>query len=227
MLKTYVRDVTPQMLQKIFDTLGHTPSARRHLIIFTKSVFAYAQKLGLIDKSPVASFSLRKPIPRERVLTESELKDLWHSSASETLTTMLRLMILTGQRRGEIQHLTLDGDIAHLKAEHSKNKKSHLFPVGPLAIELLTHDRKYTNWHGGKPSLAPGMPHWTYHDLRRTFATIHAQIGTPPYIIERTLNHTAGSLSPIALTYNRFKYMDEMREAMHKYEAHILKIVEQ
>jgi integrase len=33
------------------------------------------------------------------------------------------------------------------------------------------------------------------HDLRRTFASIHASIGTPIHIIEKLLNHVSGQLS--------------------------------
>lgn len=65
------------------------------------------------------------------------------------------------------------------------------------------------------------------HDLRRTFATIHASIGTPPHITDRLLNHLSGSrtLSPIAKIYNRYSYLKEMRTALEKYEHHLFKIV--
>lgn len=43
-----------------------------------------------------------------------------------------------------------------------------------------------------------GVTNWTLHDLRRTFATMHAQIGTPPHVTERMLNHITGTLTPIA-----------------------------
>ena len=225
MLKVHVQDVTPQMLQDIFDKLRNTPPARNHLIIFTKMVFKFAQRMGLIAFSPAAGFQLRTFEPRDRVLTDAEIKKVWDSATTPRLGTVTRLLILTGQRRTEIQHLTLDGDIATLKAEHSKNRKAHQFPVGALAQELLKRDRKFSGWTKGKESLASDMPHWTFHDLRRTFATKHAELGTPPHIIERILNHSSGSLSQIARTYNRFKYLDEMRLAMHTYEQHIMKIV--
>ena len=63
------------------------------------------------------------------------------------------------------------------------------------------------------------------HDLRRTFATIHAKLGTPPHIIERLLNHATGQISGVALTYNRYAYIKEMKAAVPKYTDHIASIV--
>jgi len=225
-IKVNVQDVTPQMLQDIFDKLKHTPPARNHLIIFTKMVFKFAQRHGLIAISPAAGFTLRSFEPRDRVLTDDELKKVWDSATTPRLGTVVRLLILTGQRRTEIQHLTLDGDIANLKAEHSKNRKAHRFPVGKMAQELLKRDRAFCGWAKGKLSLADDIPPWRLHDLRRTFATKMAELGIAPHIIERLLNHTHGTLSPIARTYNHFSYLPEMREAMDKYENHLKQVLQ-
>jgi hypothetical protein len=65
---------------------------------------------------------------------------------------------------------------------------------------------------------------WVLHDLRRTFSTIQAQLRTPPHITERLLNHVTGSLSPIARIYNRYEYLDEMREAARRFDQHIHRI---
>ena len=70
-----------------------------------------------------------------------------------------------------------------------------------------------------------GVTGWTLHDLRRTFSTIRAQIGTPPHITERLLNHLTGTLSPIARIYNRHTFADEMRSALIAYENHLRTIL--
>ena len=74
-----------------------------------------------------------------------------------------------------------------------------------------------------RPSLKP----WTIHDLRRTASTGWASLRVPPHIVERLLNHKLGSLqtegvlSAVAEVYNRYAYLDEMREAMSEWEAHV------
>ena len=59
-----------------------------------------------------------------------------------------------------------------------------------------------------------GFGTWRLHDLRRTVASRLAQLRVPPHIIEKILNHTTGTLGGVAGIYNRFGYLDEMREAM-------------
>jgi len=45
---------------------------------------------------------------------------------------------------------------------------------------------------------------WTLHDLRRSVASYHAQLGTSQIVVEKLLNHTSGGTqSPIAQVYNR------------------------
>jgi integrase len=62
---------------------------------------------------------------------------------------------------------------------------------------------------------------WTLHDLRRTFATMHAEIGTPIHVTEKLLNHSSGTLSGVAGIYNRHTYLEEMRAAVTNYDAHL------
>jgi len=65
------------------------------------------------------------------------------------------------------------------------------------------------------------LPHWTLHDLRRTFATLNAELGTAPHVTEALLNHKTGVRSPIQRIYDRYSYLPEMREAIRRYEARL------
>ena len=62
------------------------------------------------------------------------------------------------------------------------------------------------------------LEHWVLHDLRRSFATHLGEAQIEPHIIERLLNHKTGSMSPIALVYNRYAYLEQMRDAMELWE---------
>ena len=66
--------------------------------------------------------------------------------------------------------------------------------------------------------LLPNMPRWTLHDLRRTFSTMHARIGTPPHVTEALLNHKTGTRSPIQRIYDRHTYIPEMKVAIGNYD---------
>ncbi|HRE18972.1 MAG TPA: tyrosine-type recombinase/integrase [Rhodocyclaceae bacterium] len=51
---------------------------------------------------------------------------------------------------------------------------------------------------------------WTPHDLRRTAATLAGELGTPPYVIERMLNHQ--QRNPLERIYQRQSLESEQRE---------------
>jgi hypothetical protein len=69
-------------------------------------------------------------------------------------------------------------------------------------------------------------------DLRRTFATKLASLRVAPHIVERLLNHRLGTLqaggeiSAVAEVYNRHLYIDEMREAVEKWEGYLSSLLE-
>lgn len=65
---------------------------------------------------------------------------------------------------------------------------------------------------------------WTLHDLRRTYRTIHARIGTMPHIAERLVNR-ASSRSDVDDIYDRHTYLPEMALAMKNYEYYRLQNV--
>ena len=136
--------------------------------------------------------------------------------------------MLTGQRKGEIQHITLDGDLATIPSARTKNKRTHVFPVSERVKALLAKDRVFNGWGKSKARLDKQavIEPWTLHDLRRTYATIHAQLGTPPHVIEALLNHKSGIVSGVAATYNRYRYTDEMRMAVATFEAEFTRMLE-
>ena len=69
------------------------------------------------------------------------------------------------------------------------------------------------------------MASYTLHDLRRTFATIHAKIGTPIHVTEKLLNHVSGTISGVAAVYNRHSYFEEMQAAMVEYDKYINEVI--
>lgn len=61
-----------------------------------------------------------------------------------------------------------------------------------------------------KVRLAP----WRLHDLRRTFASGMARLGTPVHVVEKMLNHVSGTFGGIVAVYQRHDFADEKARAM-------------
>ena len=63
-----------------------------------------------------------------------------------------------------------------------------------------------------------GVTGYRLHDIRRTYATIHAKIGTELHVIEKLLNHQSGEISGLAAVYNKYSYQEEAKKAVANYE---------
>ena len=240
-------DITHQEAQRQLSRIT-APSEYSHCLVVAKVFFNWCRKRNYIDRNPFEGLSQHAKKARDRVLTNDELKRLW-VAANEcgTFGIILKLLMLTGQRRGEIaalRHEFFKDDICSLPSTLTKNRRDHSFPMGALGASILLSvqckepaallfaargapDRVFDGWSKGKKKIdeLSGVHNWTLHDIRRTFATRMAELGVQPHVIERMLNHSTGQISGVAGIYNRHTYFPEMREAVDFYERHIQQLV--
>jgi integrase len=242
-------EITKRDVSRILDGLLATPSEARHAFNAIRAFLRWAAANGHVDLSPLQNYpSAPKPASRARVLSPSDLKKVWNCAIAVGYPygTIIRLLILTGQRRGEIAALqrawiNKSERTISLPAAITKNNTSHTFPYGPRAAAILSGiqgesdllfpargkpDMPINRWAKSKRAFDKRcrIDPWTLHDLRRTFSTINAQISTPPHVTEAILNHLSGVSSEIQRIYDRHNYMPEMRTAIERYEAHLKEI---
>src|ERR1700689_4397268 len=84
---------------------------------------------------------LPKHTPRDRVLTDAEIKAIWNATGDgKIFSNIVRLLLLTGQRRGEIANLQTswikENEIT-IPKEITKNGREHTFPIGSMSKSLL------------------------------------------------------------------------------------------
>jgi integrase len=169
--------------------------------------FAWTIQQGLLELNPVTGTKVNEEESRDRVLTPSELRQIWHVADGD-YGAIIKLLALTGQRIGEIAGLRWseiqDGAIV-LPAERTKNGRPHVVPLSPLALQIIEAQERRegrdfifgrdgaTGFVGlqrakvrlDKRIAAAGKPinDWVPHDLRRSFAT-YAQGGLPPHLTQ-------------------------------------------
>ncbi|WP_439375788.1 tyrosine-type recombinase/integrase [Bradyrhizobium sp. DASA03120] len=255
-------------LERHFDILGklgkvtHNQIVRRLEGIKTSQEFNAALRVGrtfftwctnrrYITENPTTGIERRSVPSRTRVLSDEELKRIWiacsepHHDMPESYRTIVKLLMLTGQRKNEIAgvekiYVSHNQKSICLPDTLTKNKRQHELPLGNIALSilapLLTCDAllfpargratPFNGWSKSKKALdkVSGVGKWTLHDLRRTFRTIHARIGTPPHIAERLVNHIS-SRSDVEVIYDRHTYLPEMALAMENFERYILQHV--
>ena len=107
-------------------------------------LFGWAIDRGYLDSNPTLNIRSRAQNgARERVLSEAELVEVWRAceEASE-FGAIVRLLILTGQRRAEIGDLAwpeidLDKRQIDLPEHRTKNGRPHIVPLSDEALAVL------------------------------------------------------------------------------------------
>jgi integrase len=192
-------------------------------------VFRWGIDEGYCKANPVEHTRRRKEKPRERVLSVAELRAIWLATDDSAFGAIVRLLILTAQRRGEVagmSPLEVKDGAWTIPAARAKNGKAHCVPLGTTASLLVARAPfPAQNWSACKQALddKSGVKDWTLHDLRRTAATMMAQdCKIAPHIIEALLNHSPGKLQA---TYNRADHREEKRAALEAWDRQIQKLV--
>lgn len=240
------RDVI-RLIEQIMDR-GAPVVANRNLTLL-KQLFKFGVQRDIIDDSP-AVFVDRpaKEIPRDRFLSEDEIRALWGGLDKAGITADLRIAIklclVTGQRRGEIsgmRHSEIEGDWWTLPRERSKNGKAHRIPLSSFAKKLISEasgdDFLFPSRRQDRPvdprSLTRAMTFsrdyidtdkFSIHDLRRTCGTYLAALGISQFDISRVLNHTDKG---VTATYNRYAYDAEKKKALLKWARRLQNILDE
>ncbi len=121
------------------------PVAANRLQSVTRACWGWAVKRGSLASNPwTATPRPARERARERVLSDAEIAVVWKVAAGMTRpwSDIIRLMLLTGQRRQEVAGMTwseldLDNAAWHIPGARVKNGRSHTVPLAPQAVELL------------------------------------------------------------------------------------------
>ncbi|WIJ26620.1 tyrosine-type recombinase/integrase [Devosia sp. RR2S18] len=97
---------------------------------------------GVLETSFAATAKApSEEVSRDRVLTDDEIRWLWAATSSGVLSAATRLLLITGQRRGEVAGMTraeiAAGDLWHIPPERTKNGLPHDVPLSGLALETI------------------------------------------------------------------------------------------
>jgi integrase len=217
-------DLTYQDVQNLLKRWDGKPFAQNYAYATLRAFLNWCLDHEYIDRHPL----IRKKAPnrtrsRDRVLSDEELARVWRCTDDDTYGRILRLLILTGQRREEVRGIkpedVQDGTITF----HVKGGKTNILPLTPLIEEqLVSIPFTFNNWSTAKARFDTDCGvDFRHHDLRRSLSTKMAMLGVPVTTIERILGHSIGGIAGI---YNRYSYIPEMKEALLLYEGHIRKI---
>ena len=185
------------------------------------AMFRWALSQDIVETDPTAGLEAHdRGIPRDRTLTVKEIETLWKWLDSDALSLeaadILKLELLTGARCGEISGLRaeeIDRNkwVWTLPASRSKNGRQRVTPIVGLAREMLEQRLSgvekgplflldkgvvVTSAHIGHYLLTRRttlpIAVFTSHDLRRTFATMLAEMGIALDLVAAIVGHESG-----------------------------------
>jgi integrase len=217
------------------------------------ALYAWAIAEGLVDANPVVGArKTADEVARDRVLTDEELSLIWRHAGEGDFGAILRLLILTGQRREEVAamawaEMDTAGATWRIAGDRTKNARPHEVPLSQSALAILGARARsegralvfgsrgpFSGWSKAKAALdarmaaelGHGPSAWRLHDIRRTVATRMADLGVQPHVIEAVLNHVSGHKAGVAGVYNRATYAVEKRHALGMWGQHVASLAE-
>jgi len=218
--------------------------------------FSWAIREGLLDANVVANSNKQVERARTRVLTPAELRLIWTHAGDGEYGSILRLLALTGARADEIASLRwqeVRDDLIVLPPERVKNGREHEIPLSAPARAILaaisrrnnsdgtarSHvfglaDTGFSGWSKSRERLneriaeatGQAIPHWTPHDLRRSFSTHVNELGIEPHIVEVILGHVSGFRAGVAQVFNQARYRAATRAALERWADQLMAWVE-
>ncbi len=147
---TRLSDITAYDINRILDALTRT--SRNQALASFRTFFKWCVRRHYLEKNPCDLMVLSKSSARTRVLSDYELKAIWKTCDElECFGTIVKLLILTGQRRSEIGALKaaycnlsepmfdqIPRSTITFPSSLCKNGRAHNFPVGKLTTSILS-----------------------------------------------------------------------------------------
>jgi integrase len=214
--------LTGGMIQEAGESLrrdGREPQTVVNYLAFLRRILNLCVKRGYLRVSPFAQVELpRAPLKLVSIYTPEEEARIW--KALGRYGPIVRLLVLTGMRRGELlrlrkEQLRLSGQFIELPT--TKARKPQIVPLSKEACDLfhswlksIRQDSPYVfpSRHGRtpinpdnfyrriwKPAMVKAeLPKGTIHMLRHTFASRLTMSGYPDRTVAAMLRHASTAL---------------------------------
>jgi integrase len=254
------KEITRRDVRELIENIAKRgPILANRVRALLHKMFVFAMQRDIVETNPVAGTE-RPGVEnaRSNFLTDDEIRRFW--TASEALSVEMRafwrLRLLTGQRGGEVGKMRwadvdLDAGLWTIPATDAKNKKEHLVPLSPPAIDILTALRTKVdqiiearqvrgdtrpkpilyvlrgargNRQRSSAAATFGLDDFRGHDLRRTAATNMRKAGVPSSDISRVLNHVEGGPAATRV-YDRYDGLSEKRIALNTWASTLTSIL--
>jgi integrase len=232
------RDVA-LLLRTIAATSG-APSAALAKAALSRFL-AWAIEHDLVEGNIVTGTSSYVGAVGDRVLSDVELRQLWHA-AEDGFGLILKLLLWTGARRSEVggmRRSELQDGVWTIPGTRTEKGRRLMLPLAQQTVacleqlpQIFGHENLFgirpagfLDWTRAKQRLDARLRFnqpWRIHDLRRTTQTRLAGLGVSRDVVGRILNH---GISAIDRAYDHHDYRDEKQRALQSWANALDEIV--
>jgi integrase len=227
---------------RLIDKIGDSgsPVQANRVLAYLRRLFNWCIERDLIADNPAAGIKApAKEVSRERVLSLDELQALMVAAAriGYPWGPMVKLLVLTSQRLEEVagapwHEFDLGRAEWSIPGPRTKNRRPQLVHLSGAAQAVIQELPRFEEqpWLFSTTGKGPvkgfskakvkfdkesGVTGWTFHDIRRSFAT-HAteRLGISPVVVDKVQNHVTGALRGVAAVYQRGEYLEQRKAAM-------------
>jgi integrase len=225
-----------------------SPASANSCLKVIRTIYRWGISTGRCEADVTMGLKKLPSRPRERVLTDHEMRIVW--GARTAFRHPYRLSLLTGARIGEVlgadkAEFDLDAGLWTIPSWRTKSRREHQLPLSRQALEVV---RQAIEHAGRSRWLFPGLtktkplstksadailrlinfnagisPRFTPHDLRRTCSTRLGDLGVADEIIERILNHAPPTTT--RRYYNHSMRLPEMKAGLDAWAEEVERIV--
>lgn len=144
--KRKAADIKKRDCIALLDGYADRPALCHNVMKLTRKMFNFAVEKDILEHTPFTGVKVPVELEsRERILSEAEVRKLWmtelpKAGMSDAVKRIIKLLLLTGQRVGEVCGITpdeIDGHWWTLPPERTKNGQTHRVYLTDMAIELL------------------------------------------------------------------------------------------
>lgn len=237
-----VADVTRRDIEELHNSVKDSPYQANRVRSLLSKMMNLAKAWDWRDDNPCEGVPKFREEKRERWLSTQEIERLCEAldeHPNQSIASAIRLMLLTGARRGETltarwEDFNLELGIWTKPSHHTKQKRTEHVPLSPPAVQLLVSMKETAD---GNPLLFPGdvpgkplreikgawatlckrakIENVRIHDLRHTYASHLVSSGMSLPIVGRLLGHTQPQ------TTARYAHLadDPLRQATNRFAS--------
>lgn len=240
--KALLSEITPQQCRTVQSVLRRqtSDSSVNRIMSTASKIFSLACEEGILDRNPMQYVkSLKEPPPRNRLLKTEEREKLWCQLQTDPLLfRLITLAVNLPLRRGQILAITPDAvDLQNglLYVISSKGRDARWVPLnttaqntlqamltdGQIPFPLKDFRRRWKrilisagiNKKGGKRG-----ENFTFHDLRKEFASELIRKNVNPNIVQKLFAHSDMGITNVYMhaeqeqLFEAVKRLDEVQE---------------